>query len=79
MLNIDSLLLTEDECIDSHDINNCCGAAINAAKAQLAKTLWGYADYLELLWQGSNPQWEIRGLWLALLVDLTQAGLERPR
>lgn len=74
-LDIDALRLTEDE-VDA--FQHVAAPRRMCADAQLAKALWGYADYLETLWQGPDPQWEIRGLWLALLVDLEQANIARP-
>lgn len=77
MLDIEGLRLTHEERTEAFAAKY--GAVSEVAKAQLAKALYGYLDYLETVWrEGTEPQWEIRGLWLALLRDLEQANIERP-
>ncbi len=83
--------MSSERHVNHHPSESCTGAcpgnqrgglnieALRLTERELlAKALWGYADYLETLWQGPDPQWEIRGLWLALLVDLEQANVKRP-
>ncbi len=72
MLDIDSLRLTDEKILDV--LEQFSGPQLDraVADAQLAKALWGMADWLE------GRGWKSRALYLDLRDQLLAAGMTRP-